>query len=123
VLTCGRPKYERIDEKRILDYMLPRHKDYVLPYRDPKYWTIRALYMHMRVVGTEIIVPEQRVYHVKSTNNDGVGDDVIIAQYVTTKVGKHGASRLEIRQEELYPAVFYNFTAEDIELGATCPQP
>jgi hypothetical protein len=75
--------------------------------------------MHMRVIGTEIIVPEQRVYNMNNGDNGVVGDDVIIAQYVTTKIGKHSASQLEIRQDELYPAVLYNFTAEEVELGTT----
>jgi hypothetical protein len=112
VLACGKPQLERIDEKQMIGFLDTFYHNYTrLPARRNG-WTIRSLYMHMRVIGAEIIVPEQRVATVAG------GDDVIIAQYVTTKTYSPSVRdlyRLEIRQEEYYPAVLYGFTDFETE--------
>jgi hypothetical protein len=119
VLACGKPQLERIDEKQMIGFLDTFYHNYTrLPARRNG-WTIRSLYMHMRVIGAEIIVPEQRVATVAG------GDDVIIAQYVTTKTYSPSIRdlyRLEIRQEEYYPAVLYGFTDFETEKLGTLGQ-
>ena len=68
-------------------------------------WSIRSLVLYIRVVGNEIVVPEQRYTSVLEMN--GQGNDVLLAQYVLTKPGSY---QIEMRVFELYPSVLYNWT-------------
>lgn len=60
-------------------------------------WSIRSLYIHMRIVGEEIVAPEQRVV---SFGLNGSTVEAIIAQYTLTIPSE---SSLELRHMEFYP--------------------
>lgn len=123
LLSCGIPKIEQMSD--YLHETIPReymkfnsiNNTYSDSIRIPKSikWSIKALNMLIRVVGSEIVVPEQRYMQIfdKATNKS---DDIIIAQYHLTKPMNIKStqeisqiSTLEIRLFELYPSLLLNW--------------
>ena len=110
LLTCGEPKVDNLKNLRteeILKVLQSHQKDAVLPHMHK--WSMRALYVHMRIMGAEIVVPDQKYVAVESET--GEFDDVIIAQYSIT-LPYEKPYTLELRQDELYPATLYDWTDE-----------
>ena len=117
VLTCGVPKPNTF-ERDILNAMRIADPRISLPSRIGT-WSTRSLYMAMRVLGAEIVVPDTRYVTVSRPGfsiTSSTGDDVIIAQYVLTKTYSL-PTKIHIRQEEYYPAVLYDFSESQIEAG------
>jgi inner membrane protein involved in colicin E2 resistance len=72
------------------------------------------MYIHMRVIGLEIVIPTQRFMTM-----DG-NDDVIIAQYALTIPGSINVdvkTKLELRQQEFYPSALYEWSEADKKAG------
>ena len=129
LLTCGTPKEDNI-RKIGADQILKQFQKMVSADKSesskkraaaanalPTFtgWSIRALYMYMRVIGNEIVVPTQRYYTLKDSNRNNV--DVIIAQYTLTVPG---STLLEIRHHELHHAALYDWSPQQIdEYGMT----
>ena len=121
LLSCGNPKLQQmtthvigssvgnvLDEMNVLnrsDYNISR-------------WSIKGLLTLMRVIGSEIVVPEQRYlnlnrFNIPSANGAIVDDDIIIAQYHLTRPRTRSyfseLSSLEIRLYEFYPIALMNW--------------
>lgn len=84
-------------------------------------WSIRSLSVLMRVIGSEIVVPEQR-YLTMSTyvpTAAGEDDDVIVAQYFLTRPRTlkefETLSLLEVRLFEFYPGLLLNSSRSMLE--------
>lgn len=117
LLSCGIPKLQQmtthvIDDstvRNVLNEMhVVDHNDYSI-----NRWSIKGLLTLMRVIGSEIVVPEQRYlnlnrFNIRSANGVVVDDDIIIAQYHLTRprTTPHFSvlSSLEIRLYEFYPS-------------------
>ena len=140
VLSCGRVRTESLRSlgTDLLRAALQRHRpgDSLPPQGA---WTVRAVNVRMRVVGYEIVVPD-----VRWTSVDG--DDVLVAQYTLTQpmaslspppsslatlaaaaVASMAGStataadatkgyRLEMRLEELYPGMLYQWPAPAVHV-------
>jgi hypothetical protein len=109
VLTCG-----KADMKPMASVLLPRVMKH---YKEAKYqtnngsmlppsprWSTKALRITMRVIGVELVVPEQRLLTLHSGNSS---DDVIIAQYSLTHPSAQ--YQLEMRQEYLHLAALWDW--------------
>eukprot|EP01038_Epipyxis_sp_PR26KG_P014459 gene14459-19405_t len=78
-------------------------------------WSIKCLPIHMRLIGPEIVIPDQRYLNLKLPN--GLKDDIIIAQYHLTKPSPKNTNtklnsykyHLEMRHLEMYPSILYNW--------------
>jgi hypothetical protein len=109
LLTCGEAKSKALQElgkDYILKVLHINQPEKSLPVMD--HWSIRALKIHLRVIGLEIIVPQQRFFSISPQ------DDVIIAQYTVTL--PYDSYKLEMRQEELYPSALYQWDTQQIDL-------
>lgn len=73
-------------------------------------WSLRALSMHVRVVGSEIVSPEQRIFSI-----DNGADEVIIARYSLTLPDPQPAT-LEVRLMELYPMMLYDWPQKEKDI-------
>ena len=112
LLTCGSPKKEVLTELGRNPILAVLHsvkpKAALPPMGD---WSIKSLSIHLRVIGLEIIAPEQRLVSVASGNSKQT-DDVIIAQYIITI--PYDNYKLEIRHAEFYPSRLYKWSEEDV---------
>ena len=114
LLTCGKPKMDSLaslGRTTILESLHQSQPQAEVPPMSS--WSIRALVIHLRIVGLEIIVPEQRFMSL-ATGTPGPNTDVIIAQYVITLPYKN--YKLEMRHVELYPSALYQWSTKDIDL-------
>ena len=114
LLTCGelnKQYLSSIATKPILDVLHIHRPGANLPTMGN--WSISALRIHLRLLGLEIIVPDQRLVSVASGSNSGM-DDVLIGQYVITIPDNN--YKLEIRLTELYPSSLYPWSKEDIDV-------
>jgi hypothetical protein len=75
------------------------------------HWSMKSLAMQLRVIGPEIIVPDQRLVNlsVPSQQNEKVliQDDVIVAQYFVTIPSNNYT--IEMRHFEFYPSALLNW--------------
>jgi hypothetical protein len=111
LLTCGEKNSQTLNslgKNQILKALLVNEKDASLPAMGD--WSIRALRIHLRIVGLEIIVPEQRFMSIISRKTK---EDVLIAQYTITL--PYNDYRLEMRQEELYPSALYKWNKQQVD--------
>jgi hypothetical protein len=121
LLSCGNPKLQQMTTHVIdssvgivLDEMhVVNRSDYII-----RRWSIKGLVTLMRVIGSEIVVPEQRYlnlnrFNIPSASGAVVDDDIIIAQYHLTRprTTPHFSvlSSLEIRLYEFYPSALMNW--------------
>lgn len=114
LLTCGEPNMESLaglGRSTILESLHHSQPQAVIPPISD--WSIRALVIHLRIIGLEIIVPEQRYVSI-ATGIPQMNVDVIIAQYVITLPYEN--YKLEMRHVELYPSALYQWTLQDIDL-------
>jgi hypothetical protein len=112
LLTCGTPKKEALSEmgrKNIVKALQKVKPNAPLP--SVSDWSIKALSIHLRVIGLEIIAPEQRLVSV-APGSSNQHKDVIIAQYVITI--PYDEYKLEMRIAEIYPSALYQWDRDDI---------
>jgi hypothetical protein len=115
ILTCGTPKSKHMQKifdtkvKHIVDAMLLDGRTH--PFPEFTGWSIKALNVAARVIGPEIVVPEQRYLRI-SDSTSRIDDEVIIAQYHLTKLPLMSSFHLELDLYELYPGMFYNWSQE-----------
>lgn len=112
LLTCGTPKKEALSEmgRKNIENALKRVKPNT-PLPLVSDWSIKALSIHLRLIGLEIIAPDQRLFSVASGSSKE-HNDVIIAQYVITI--PYDEYKLEMRLAELYPSALYQWSRDDI---------
>ena len=65
-------------------------------------WSIKSLYIYMRMNGPKLVVPDQR--YVTVVGQNATNTDFIIAQYGTVIPGEY---KLEIFLQEFYPGALY----------------
>ena len=65
-------------------------------------WSIKSLYIYMRMNGPKLVVPDQR--YVTVVGQNATDTDFIIAQYGTVIPGEY---KLEIFLQEFYPGALY----------------
>ena len=112
LLTCGTPKKEALSDlgKSVITDALHKVKPKT-PLPAMSDWSIKALSIHLRVIGLEIIAPEQRLLSIASGSSQQ-HNDVIIAQYFITI--PYDEYKLEMRLAEIYPSALYQWSQDDI---------
>lgn len=113
LLSCGTPNIKKMNS-----FMQKCAANSTLRIND---WSIKALSVLIRLIGSEIVVPEQR-YLTMSTfvpTTAGVDDDVIVAQYYLTRPRTlkefDTLSSLEVRLFEFYPGLLLNSSRSILE--------
>eukprot|EP01041_Mallomonas_annulata_P003094 gene3094-6076_t len=107
VLSCGAPKIDKLKEfgrSGIQDLLNKYYPNEKIP--EQFEWSIRALYIHMRIIGHEIVIPEQK--YITININKDISEDVLIAQYILTIPNQK--TSIELRQFELYHSTLYNWS-------------
>ena len=67
-------------------------------------WSIKSLYIYMRMNGPKLVVPDQR--YVTVVGQNATDTDFIIAQYGTVIPGEY---KLEMFLQEFYPGALYTW--------------
>lgn len=114
LLSCGNSStayLQEISKKTIIELLKTYNLSITLPQFNS--FSLRAMNIHMRVVGVEITVPEQRYLTLFPASNEQ-HTDVIIAQYTLTHPAP--SYTLELRFNELYPSVLYNWSYTDLAI-------
>jgi hypothetical protein len=109
LLTCGEAKSKALQDlgrEYILKALHLNQPEKILPVMG--HWSIRAMRIYLRIIGLEIVVPQQKFHSISPQ------EDVIIAQYTMTL--PYDSYKLEMRQEELYPSALYQWDTQQIDL-------
>lgn len=115
ILSCGNPKLKHLSnfgKDKLYDALkFAPHLPQVIP--EMSKWSIRAMHLHIRLIGSEIVVPEQKIFSIYnnfSTNEKKhYMDDYIIAQYTLT-LPDPNPIQLEVRQMELYHSYLFDWS-------------
>lgn len=118
VLSCGHPKLKHLSNlgKDTLFAALKTVPHIPTTIPEISRWTIGAIHLHIRLIGSEIVVPEQRLFSIANTLSTNEKkpqrmDDYIIAQYSLT-LPDPKPIQLEIRQMELYHSYLFDWSPE-----------
>ena len=108
ILSCGTPNNNTIQQ--VVEDYFDKKRNSKPPFdKLPKFndWSVRFMNILMRVIGAEIVVPQQRYLTLSHTVADSHHADVIIAQYVLTK--PYNTTSIEMRQAELYISEMFDW--------------
>lgn len=134
LLSCGNPNIKNIKSaalpfirERLSAFISENHNlnrdidtkldiDGTMAMLDINNWSIKALNMHMRIVGAEIVTPDTRYYTMPGVvEKKELSVDVLISQFQLTI--PNSISVLEVRHQELYPGALINYNDVEVEFG------
>lgn len=110
LLTCGTPKLPEIREQALGEISKVTKRFNVTTVPDVSQWSIKAIRIHARITGPEIVVPDQRLLTLSLSQP--TPEEVMVLQYHLTIPGNF---LIEARQLEFYPAILMPFTAYGLE--------